>query len=95
MPGVPPDRADRPERRGSLNGVVGRKAGTFPGFNYSPANKNSDITWDEATLQKYLDNPQAVVSGTKMAYPGLKDPQKVKDVIAFLGQYKPDGTKGH
>ncbi|HYZ21367.1 MAG TPA: cytochrome c family protein [Rhodopila sp.] len=77
-----------------LNGVVGRKAGTYPGFNYSPANKNSDITWDEATLEKYLPNPQAFVPGTKMIFPGLKEPQKVHDVIAFLAQYKADGTKG-
>jgi cytochrome c len=78
----------------SLNGVVGRKAGTYPGFSYSAANKNSNLTWDEATLEKYLANPQGVVPGTKMVFPGLKDPQKVKDVIAFLKQYKPDGSKG-
>lgn len=77
----------------SLNGVVGRKAGTYPGFPYSAANKNSDLTWDEATLERYLPNPQSVVPGTKMAFPGLKDPQKVKDVIAFLSQYQPDGSK--
>jgi cytochrome c len=78
----------------SLNGVVGRKAGTYPGFSYSAANKNSNLTWDEATLEKYLPNPQGLVPGTKMVFPGLKDPQKVKDVIAFLKQYKPDGSKG-
>ena len=77
----------------SLNGVVNRTAGTYPGFNYSAANKNSHLTWDEATLEKYLPNPQGLVPGTKMAFPGLKDPQKVKDVIAFLKQYQPDGSK--
>ena len=41
-----------------LNGVVGRKAGSYPGYNYSEANKNSGITWDEATLTKYLHNPR-------------------------------------
>jgi cytochrome c len=76
-----------------LNGVVGRKAGTYPGYAYSPANKNSDLTWDEATLTKYLDNPQAVVKGTKMVFAGVHDPQKVKDVIAFLAQYGEDGQK--
>jgi cytochrome c len=76
-----------------LNGVVGRAAGTFPGFNYSPANKDSGLTWDEATLQKYLANPQAVVKGTKMIFPGIKDPAKVNDVIAFLKTYKADGTR--
>jgi cytochrome c len=77
----------------SLNGVVNRPAGTYPGFNYSAANKNSHLTWDEATLEKYLPNPQAFVPGTKMVFPGLKDPQKVKDVIAFLKQYQADGSK--
>ena len=76
-----------------LNGVVGRKAGTFPGYTYSDANKNSGLTWDEDTLQKYLANPQAVVKGTKMIFPGIKDPAKVKDVIAFLKSYKEDGSR--
>jgi cytochrome c len=76
-----------------LNGVVGRQAGTFPGYTYSDANKNSGLTWDEDTLQKYLANPQAVVKGTKMIFPGIKDPAKVKDVIAFLKSYKADGSR--
>ncbi len=76
-----------------LNGVVGRKAGTYPGYTYSTANKDSGLTWDPATLEKYLANPQGTVPHTKMIFPGLKDPQKVKDVIAFLEQYGPDGAK--
>ena len=51
----------------ALNGIVGRKAGTYEGYNYSDANKNSGLTWDEATLTKYLKNPRDVVPGTKMA----------------------------
>jgi len=77
----------------ALNGVVGRKAGTYAGYNYSVPNKTSDITWTEPTLEVYLDNPQKVVKGTKMTFPGLKDPQKVKDVIAFLKQFNADGSK--
>ena len=76
-----------------LNGVVGRAAGSVPGYNYSPANKNSGLTWDEATLTKYLQDPQGMVKGTKMIFPGIKDEQKVKDVIAYLKQYGPDGQK--
>ena len=76
-----------------LNGVVGRKAGSVAGYNYSPANKNSGLTWDEATLTKYLQNPQEVVKGTKMIFPGIKDEAKVKDVIAYLAQFGPDGQK--
>jgi cytochrome c len=52
-----------------LNGVVGRPAGTYPGYHYSDANKNSGITWDEATLKEYLKNPKAKVPGTKMVFP--------------------------
>ncbi len=79
-----------------LNGVVGRKAGTYPGYEYSEANKNSGITWTPDELEKYLANPQAVVPHTKMAFPGFRGdtgPQKIKDVIAFLQQYGPDGQK--
>ena len=76
-----------------LNGVVGRKAGTFPGFEYSDANKNSGITWTPEELDKYLENPQAIVPHTKMIFPGLKDEQKRKDIIAYLQQFGPDGAK--
>lgn len=67
-----------------LNGVIGRKAGTAEGFNYSEAMKNSGLTWDEATLAAYLANPKEKVPGNKMVFAGLKDEQKVKDLIAFI-----------
>lgn len=76
-----------------LNGVVGRKAGTYPGYSYSAANKSSGITWTPAELQKYLDNPQKVVPGTKMAFGGIHDPKKVDDVIAYLAQFNEKGEK--
>lgn len=76
-----------------LNGIVGRKAGTYAGYSYSPANKDSGITWTPEELDKYLTNPQAVVPHTKMIYPGLKDDQKRKDLIAYLGQFGPEGEK--
>jgi cytochrome c len=76
-----------------LNGVVGRKAGTFPDYTYSPANKDSGLTWTPEELDKYLTNPQAVVPHTKMIFPGIKDAQKRKDVIAFLQQFNADGSK--
>jgi len=76
-----------------LNGVVGRKAGSVPDYNYSDANKNSGLTWDEATLTKYLRSPREVVPGTKMAFPGLQRDQDVADVIAYLKQFGPDGKK--
>jgi cytochrome c len=76
-----------------LSGIVGRKAGTYPGYAYSPANKDSGIVWTPEELDKYLTNPQEVVPHTKMIFPGLKDAQKRKDVIAFLQQFNEDGSK--
>jgi cytochrome c len=76
-----------------LNGIVGRRAGTYPGFEYSEANKNSGIVWTPEELDKYLTSPQTVVPHTKMIFPGLKDAQKRQDVIAFLQQFGPDGQK--
>jgi cytochrome c len=70
-----------------LNGVVGRKSGSYPGYPYSDANKNSGITWDEATLTEYLKNPRAKVPGTKMLFPGLKTVDDIVNVIAFLKQH--------
>ena len=77
----------------ALNGVVGRKAGTYPGYNYSEANKSSGITWDEATLKVYLKDPKAKVPGTKMVFPGLSNEQDIDNVIAYLKQFGPDGKK--
>ncbi len=68
----------------SLHGVVGRKAGTIAGFNYSAANKGSGITWTPEKLFQYLESPDRVVPGTKMTFPGFPDPQKRADVIAYL-----------
>ncbi len=76
-----------------LNGVVGRKAGSVPGYNYSDANRNSGVAWDEATLTKYLRSPREVVPGTKMAFPGLQNADDVANVIAYLKQFGPDGKK--
>lgn len=76
-----------------LNGVIGRKAGSVAGYSYSDANKNSGITWDEATFREYIKDPKAKVPGTKMGYAGLKDEQKTNDLVAFLKQFDADGKK--
>jgi cytochrome c2 len=68
----------------SLFAVVGRQAGQIPGFHYSAANKDSGLTWDPETLNRYLTSPQAVVPHTIMPYPGLKDDAKRADLIAYL-----------
>ncbi|MCS3727344.1 c-type cytochrome [Bradyrhizobium betae] len=67
-----------------LNGLIGRKAGSVEGYNYSEANKKSGITWTEEEFTKYIQDPKGVVPGTKMAFAGIKDPQKIKDLIAYL-----------
>lgn len=76
-----------------LNGIVGRKTGSWPDYNYTPANRNSGITWDEATLKEYLKNPRARVPGTKMTFPGLASDEDIDNVIAYLKQFGPDGKK--
>jgi len=72
----------------SLAGVVGRKAGTAPNFQYSDAMKNSGITWDDANLEKYLGDPKGTVPGNKMAFAGVKKPDERKAVIEFLDKHK-------
>jgi cytochrome c len=67
-----------------LNGLFGRKAGSVEGYIYSDANKNSGITWDDATFTTYIKDPKAKIPGTKMVLPGIKDEQKIKDLIAYL-----------
>jgi cytochrome c len=67
-----------------LNGLIGRKAGSVEGYNYSDANKKSGFTWDEATFSEYIKDPKTKIPGTKMAFAGIKDEQKIKDLIAYL-----------
>jgi len=68
----------------SLANVFGAKAGEAAGFRYSPAMAAADLTWNQATLDRYLDNPQAVVPGTTMAFAGVKDAAKRAEIIAYL-----------
>jgi cytochrome c len=76
-----------------LNGIVGRKAGTYPDYAYSDANKNSGLTWDEATLKEYLRNPRAKIASTKMIFPGLTKDEDIDNVIVYLKQFGADGKK--
>ncbi|HZC96763.1 MAG TPA: cytochrome c family protein [Bradyrhizobium sp.] len=68
----------------TLFGVVGRRAGSVPGFNYTADHKKLDITWDAAILDKYLTNPRAMVPDTSMVYAGLKNDAERADLIAYL-----------
>jgi cytochrome c len=68
----------------SLHGLFGRKAGTVPGFDYSAAMRNAGVVWNRDTLGKYLADPNKFIPGTKMAFPGIKDPSRLADLLAYL-----------
>ena len=74
-----------------LNGLNGRKSGTVEGYSYSEANKNSGITWDEATFKDYIKDPRAKIPGTKMVFAGIKNELEARDLWAFLAQYDKEG----
>ncbi|MBN9594210.1 MAG: cytochrome c family protein [Afipia sp.] len=76
-----------------LNGLFGRKSGSVTGYNYSEANKNSGITWDDAVFAEYIKDPKAKIPGTKMAFAGIKKEDEIKDLTAFLKQFAADGKK--
>ncbi len=76
-----------------LNGLNGRKTGAAEGYNYSDANKNSGLTWDEATFKEYITAPQAKIPGTKMTFPGLPNEADRDNLWAYLVQFKADGSK--
>jgi cytochrome c len=67
-----------------LHGVIGRPAGTAEGFKYSDAMKNSGIVWNEETIAEYIADPKAFVPGNRMAFPGLKKEEDIKNLIAYL-----------
>jgi cytochrome c len=71
-----------------LNGVMGRAAGTYPGYRYSSAMRKSGLTWDEAVLRQYLRGPDKVVPGTKMAFAGIASDEDLANVLAYLKQQK-------
>jgi cytochrome c len=75
-----------------LDGLDGRHSGTVANYNYSDANKNSGIVWNETTFKEYIVNPQAKIPGTKMPFAGLKDPQQVNDLWAYIKQFNADGS---
>jgi cytochrome c len=72
----------------NLFGVVGRKAGTAPGFSYSPAMKSAGITWTPDKLTAYVQHPGATVPANRMAFAGLGNPDQASDVVAYLATLK-------
>jgi cytochrome c len=76
-----------------LNGVIGRHTGSVPDYNYTSANKNSGLTWDEKTFHDYIKNPQAKIPGTKMTFAGLSKESDISNLTAYLKQFGHDGKK--
>lgn len=68
-------------------GLLGRRAGSVPGFDYSPALKQSGITWSARTLERFLADPTGAVPGTSMTYAGIADAKDRADLIAYLAQH--------
>ena len=65
-------------------GLIGRKAGSVPGFDYSSAMKDSKLVWNEKTLERFLADPVKTVPGTTMTYAGVPEPKDRADLIAYL-----------
>ena len=76
-----------------LNGLDGRHSASAAGFNYSDANKNSGITWNEAVFKEYITDPKKKIPGTKMVFAGLPNDKDRDDLWAFISQFKADGAK--
>jgi len=77
-------KADKNRTGPTLFGVVGRNAGSVPGYRYSEAMKDSKLVWTDDELDAYLTDPRKIVPGGKMKYRGLKDSAARADLIAFL-----------
>jgi len=74
-----------------LNGIDGRHSGSAPNFNYSDANKNSGITWNEEVFLEYIKDPKAKIPNTKMVFAGIKNEADAKNLWAYLKQYDAEG----
>ncbi len=72
----------------NLAGVIGKKAGSVAGFNYSPALKASKVVWSAVTLDKWIANPLAFIPGSRMPYAGQADAKKRAEITAYLKTLK-------
>jgi cytochrome c len=76
-----------------MNGLEGRKSGTIAGYNYSAANKDSGIVWNDETFLEYIKDPKAKIPNTKMVFAGIKNEAEAKALWAYLKQFGADGQK--
>ncbi|KAB0502902.1 c-type cytochrome [Pseudomonas moorei] len=67
-----------------LNGIIGRTAGSTTDYQYSDAMKSSGVVWTREKLAAYIEDPKAVVSGTRMIFWGISDQEKIDDLLAYL-----------
>ena len=72
-----------------LNGIIGRPAGTTTDYQYSDAMKNSGVVWTRDKLAAYIEAPKKVVSGTRMIFWGISDPEKIDNLLAYLETFQP------
>lgn len=68
----------------NLAGISGRKAGSIPGFRYSPAMAKAGVTWNPKTLDTFLTKPSGMVPGNRMGFAGIKDPAQRAALVAYL-----------
>jgi cytochrome c len=80
--------ATAPNPGPDLHGVVGRRAGSLPGYRYSRAMRNARRSWTEAALDAYIADPQTAVPGNTMPFPGIADATQRRDLIAYLKTLK-------
>jgi cytochrome c len=76
-----------------LNGLDGRKAGTFPGYSYSTATRDSGIVWNEATFKSYIKHPSQKIPGTKMPFAGIPHDKEIAALWFYLRQFDAQGEK--
>jgi cytochrome c len=76
-----------------LNGLEGRKSGTIDGYNYTEANKNSGLTWNEDVFRDYIKDPRAKIPGTKMVFAGIKNETEITSLWAYIKQFDAKGEK--
>ena len=79
-----PEKGGKSSLGPNLSGLFGRKAGTTEGFKFSEAMTGSGIVWDEQMLMEYLQDPKGRIPGNKMVFVGVKRPDQLADLIAYL-----------
>jgi len=76
-----------------LNGLDGRKSGAVEGYSYSPANKDSGITWGKDVFLDYIKDPKAKIPGTKMVFAGIKNENEANNLWAYIASFGKDGKQ--